>query len=45
VVGEQVLGQKDGYRLTLLTFENESVDPDDDEAVEHAWEAPAFKRR
>jgi Zn-dependent peptidase ImmA (M78 family) len=44
-VYEQVLGQRDGFRLTLLTFEAEGDDSDEDELVEKAWEQPTFKRR
>jgi Zn-dependent peptidase ImmA (M78 family) len=44
-VYEQCLGQKDGFRMTLLTFEAESDDPDEDEMVEKAWEGPTFHRR
>jgi Zn-dependent peptidase ImmA (M78 family) len=44
-VCEQALGQKEGFRLTLLTFEAESLDPEDDENVDGAWAPPAFRRR
>jgi len=43
-VCEQALGQESGFRLTLLTFEEESGDPDDDENIERAWKAPTFRR-
>ena len=42
-VSEQSLGQQNGYRMTLLTFEAE---PDaDDEEVEKEWASPQFSRR
>jgi hypothetical protein len=44
-VSEQTIGQQNGYRLTLLTFEAESDDPDDDEDVERAWKPPQFGKR
>jgi hypothetical protein len=44
-VCEQALGQKDGFRLTLLTFETESDDPEEDEEVAKAWAPPALRRR
>ena len=44
-VCEQSLGQQNGYRMTLLTFEPASDDPDDDEDVERAWAPPRFSRR
>lgn len=44
-VSEQTIGQQNGFRLTLLTFEAESDDPDDDEDVKHAWAQPRFGRR
>lgn len=43
---EQALGQQNGFRLTLLTFEPESDESDEDaEAVERAWAQPTSKRR
>lgn len=44
-VSEQTLGQKNGFRMTLLTSEAESDDLDDDEEVERAWTPPQFNRR
>jgi Zn-dependent peptidase ImmA (M78 family) len=44
-VCEQALGQKEGFRLTLLTFEAESTDADEDDDVERAWAPPTFRRR
>ena len=44
-VSEQALGQKDGYRITLLTHEAESLDPEEDEEVEKAWAQPTFRKR
>jgi len=44
-VCEQALGQNDGFRLTLLTYEAESLDPEEDEDVERAWAQPTFRRR
>ncbi len=44
-VSEQTIGQQNGFRLTLLTFEPDSDDPDDDENVERAWKPPQFSRR
>lgn len=43
-VCEQALGQKDGFRLTLVTFDPESDDPEEED-VERAWAPPAFRRR
>jgi hypothetical protein len=43
-VCEQALGQKEGFRLTLLTFEPESDDPEEDEDVKRAWAPPTFRR-
>jgi Zn-dependent peptidase ImmA (M78 family) len=43
-VCEQALGQKSSYCLTLLAFEEDSPEPEDDEAVERAWRPPAFRR-
>ena len=43
-VYEQTIGQQKDFRLTLLTFEAESEDPDDDEDVERAWCPPQFRR-
>jgi len=43
-VSEQTLGQQSGFRMTLLTFEPESDDPDDEEDVERAWAPPRFGR-
>jgi hypothetical protein len=40
---EQALGQQGGFRLTLLTFDE--GDAEEEEAVERAWTAPAFRRR
>ena len=45
VVSEQSIGQQNGFRMTLLTFETESDDPEDDEEVERAWASPRFGRR
>jgi hypothetical protein len=44
-VSEQTLGQQNGYRLTLLTFEADSDDVDNDEEVERAWAPPQFRKR
>ena len=45
-VSEQTMGQQNGYRLTLLTFEAEGDDADDDdEEVERAWAPPQFRKR
>jgi Zn-dependent peptidase ImmA (M78 family) len=45
-VAEQSIGQQNGYRMTLLTFEADSDDQDDDEEeVEKAWSPPRFSRR
>ena len=45
-VCEQALGQKDGFRLTLLTFEPESDESEEDEeVVKRAWAPPVFRRR
>jgi Zn-dependent peptidase ImmA (M78 family) len=44
-VSEQTLGQQNGFRMTLLTFEPEGDDPDDDEEVERAWAPPRLGRR
>jgi len=43
-VCEQAVGQKSGFRLTLLTFEGDGPDPEDDEEVERAWKPPTFRR-
>lgn len=40
---EQVLGQQNGYRLTLITFDNDG-DADADEDAEGAWASPTFHR-
>ncbi|MGE5502351.1 MAG: ImmA/IrrE family metallo-endopeptidase [Ignavibacteriales bacterium] len=42
-VFEQVLGQRNGFRLTALTVEDDE-DSDDDEDVERTWRAPRFRR-
>lgn len=42
-VCEQTLGQQNDYRLTLLTFDAEA--DDDDEDVERAWAPARFGRR
>lgn len=44
-VSEQSIGQQNGFRMTLLTFEAEGDDQDDEEEVERAWAAPRFSRR
>lgn len=44
-VCEQTIGQRNGFRMTLLTFEVDSDDPDDDEDVDRAWSPPRFGRR
>jgi Zn-dependent peptidase ImmA (M78 family) len=46
-VFEQCLAQHDDFRLTLLTFEADVVDADDEdeEEVERAWRPPTFSRR
>lgn len=44
-VSEQSIGQQNGFRMTLLTFEPDSDDQDEDEAVERAWAPPRFGRR
>jgi Zn-dependent peptidase ImmA (M78 family) len=43
-VCEQVLGQQNGFRLTLLTFEAESDATDDEDEVETGWQPPTFRR-
>jgi hypothetical protein len=45
IVSEQSLGQQNDFRMTLLTFEPESDDPDNDEEVERAWAPPRLGRR
>lgn len=42
---EQAMGQQNGFRLTLLTFEQESDDPEGDEDIERSWTPPRFSRR
>jgi Zn-dependent peptidase ImmA (M78 family) len=44
-VCEQTIGQQNGFRLTLLAFEPDSNDLDDDENVERAWKPPQLSRR
>lgn len=44
-VSEQTLGQQNGFRMTLLTFESESDDPDDDDEVERVWAPPRLGKR
>ncbi len=44
-LSEQTMGQENGFRLTLLTFEPDSDDPDDDEDVGRTWRPPQFGRR
>jgi hypothetical protein len=44
-VSEQSIGQQNGYRMTLLTFEPDNQDQEDDEEVERAWTSPRFGRR
>lgn len=40
---EQVLGQQNGFRLTLVTLDDDA-DSDDEEDVERAWSPPTFRR-
>lgn len=40
---EQVLGQQKGFRLTLITLDDND-DTDDEEDVERAWSPPTFHR-
>jgi hypothetical protein len=45
-VCDQSIGQRDGFRMTLLTYEAESSDADDDEEdVERAWKPPQFSKK
>ena len=44
-VSEQSIGQQNGYRMTLLTFEAESDGDDDEEDIEKTWTPPRFGRR
>jgi hypothetical protein len=44
-VSEQSMGQQNGFRMTLLTFEPEDDDPDEVEDVERAWAPPRFSKR
>jgi len=44
-VCEQSMGQRNDFRLTLLTFQAGGGDDEEDEAVERAWAAPRFGRR
>ena len=44
-VSEQTIGQQSGFRMTLLTFQAESDDPDDDEDFERAWAPPRLGKR
>lgn len=44
-VSEQTLGQQNGFRMTLLTFEPETEDSDEEEEVERAWPPPRFSTR
>jgi hypothetical protein len=44
-VSEQTIGQQDGFRMTLLAFEADGDDQDDDEDVERAWAPPRLGRR
>lgn len=41
-VSEQSIGQQNGFRMTLLSFEAED---EDDEEIEKAWSPPRFRRR
>lgn len=43
-VYEQVLSQRDGYRMTLLTVETVDEDEQSDEEMEESW-TPTFRRR
>jgi Zn-dependent peptidase ImmA (M78 family) len=40
---EQVLGQQNGFRLTLITLDDDDT-ADDEEDVERAWSRPTFHR-
>jgi len=42
---EQTMGQQNGFRMTLLAFDPESKDADDDEDVARVWTPPHFSRR
>jgi hypothetical protein len=44
-VSEQSIGQQNGFRMTLLTFEADGDDQDDAEEVERAWAPPRLNRR
>jgi hypothetical protein len=44
-VCEQSIGQQNGHRMTLLTYEMEEVDEEEEEEIGKAWAPPQFNRR